>query len=154
VTLLGNRVLFSLRVLSAPAARGDKLKISEDVGVRVDDVKAEWKQLWRCRVDDKVRAEGVADRAFSLLFVERGTVIVATRDFKPLDLKEILSAHNFEKVDRIVGPHPAVGGWAKFARTVLNRQARSRNVVCSAPLSRRVKDLQLKKGGRGWLHKQ
>jgi hypothetical protein len=125
-----------------------------DEGVRVEDVKAEWKRLWRCRFDDKVRAEGVANQLFSLLFVERGTVIVATRDFKPLDLKEILSAYNFENVDRLVDPDPAVGGWGKFARTVLNKQARARSLLYQAPRSGRVKDLQLKKGGRGWLHKQ
>jgi hypothetical protein len=125
-----------------------------DEGVRVEDVKAEWKRLWSFRVDDKARAEGMADRFFPLLFVERGTVIAATRDFKPLYLKEILSAHSFENVDRLFGPHPSVGGWAKFARTVLNRHTRARNLQYSASRSSRVKDLQLKKGGRGWLHKQ
>lgn len=127
--------------------------MNEDEGVRFEDVKAEWKQLWRCRFDDKVRAEGVADRAFSLLFVERGTVIVATRDFKPVDLKEILSAHKFENSDRLVGPHPSVGGWAKFSRAVLNRQRRFRSTLNSAADAGRAKDLQLKQGGRGWLHK-
>lgn len=128
--------------------------MSEDRGVSFDDVKAEWKQLWRCRVDDKVRAEGVANKAFSLLFVERGTVIVATRDFKPLDLKEILRVHRFESVDRLIGPHPSVGGWRKFASTVLNRQTRARSNLYLPPFFGRVKDLQLKKGGRGWLHKK
>jgi hypothetical protein len=129
-----------------------------DEGVRVEDVKEEWKRLWRCRFDDKVRAEGVANQLFSLLFVERGTVIVATRDFKPLNLREILSAYTFENVDRLTGPDPAVGGWGKFARTVLNKQARARRLLYQVPGSGRVKglqlSLQLKKGGRGWLHKQ
>jgi hypothetical protein len=126
---------------------------STNICIRVEDIKAEWKQLWRCRVDDKVRAEGIADQTFSLLFVERGTVIVATRDFKPMDLKEILMAHNFEKADRIVGPHPDVGGWGKFARTVLNRHSRARNLLVLSQRPDRAKDLQLKQGGRGWLHK-
>jgi hypothetical protein len=95
----------------------------------------------------------MANRDFSLLFVERGTVIAATRDFKPLNLKEILRAHDFGNVDRLVGPHPAVGGYVKFAKTVLNRQARARNVADPVPVSGRAKSLQQKKGGRGWLHK-
>ena len=128
--------------------------VSVDEGVQIEEVKDEWKRLWRCRVDDKVRAEGVANQPFSLLFVERGTVIIATRDFKPLDLKEILSAYSFENVDRLVGLDPTVGGWGKFARTVLNTQARSRSLLYQAPPSYNVKGLQLKKGGRGWLHKQ
>ncbi len=120
--------------------------------VKVEAVKAEWKQLWRCKVDDKVRAEGVAAQHFSLLFVEQGTVVAATRDFKPLDLKEILRAHEFENVDRIIGPHLSEGGWTKFAKTVLNKQSRARNVPCSEVRSDRVKGMQQKKGGRGWLH--
>lgn len=117
-----------------------------------DDVKEEWKLLWRNRIDDKVRAEGIANRDFSLLFVDRGTVIVATRDFKPLDLKDILRLHAIQNVERIVQSHPSVGGWGKFARTVLNKQTRARSWQESAPPRKDKKKLQLKKGGRGWLH--
>ncbi len=39
--------------------------------VEVEEVKEEWRLLWRGRIDDKVRAEGVADRSFPLLAVER-----------------------------------------------------------------------------------
>ena len=122
--------------------------------VLVDEVRIEWKLLWRSRIDDKVRAEGIADREYSLLFVERGTVIIATRDFKPLDLKEILRLHEIQNVERIVPPHPSVGGWRKFARTVLNKQRRARRWMESptAPVRNRKSNLQLKNGGRGWLH--
>ena len=131
--------------LSAPATRGDKVAaVSGEV--RFDDVKAEWKELWHCRVDDKVSAENMASRDFSLLFVERGTVIAATRDFKPLNLKEILRAHDFVNVDRLVGPHPAVGGYVKFAKTVLNRQARARSVVDPVPVSGRCEEFAAKEG--------
>jgi hypothetical protein len=74
-------------------ARRDKLvskSADEVLQVQAKDIREEWRLLWLGRIDDKVRAEGVANRCFSLLFVERGTVIVATRDFKPLDLREIL----------------------------------------------------------------
>jgi len=121
--------------------------------IPVEDVKVEWRLLWRDRIDDRVRAEGVANREYSLLFVERGTVIVATRDFKPLNFKEILVLHGVQNVERFVPPLPSVGGWGKFARTVLNKQKRARKwkVTESVPRRKR-KSLQLKKGGRGWLH--
>lgn len=122
--------------------------------VIVDDVRLEWKTLWRNRIDDKVRAEGIANRDYQLLFVERGTVIVATRDFKPLDLKEILHLHNVENFERIVPPHPSVGGWGKFIRTELKKSKRFRRRSDSPPTPQRnrKKSLQQKKSGRGWLH--
>ena len=121
--------------------------------IRVDAVKEEWKQLWLERIDDKVRAEGMANRTFPLCFVERGTVIVATRDFKPLDLKEILRLNLVQNVERVVGPPSSVGGWRKFSRTVLSKQERNRMLILEEPRKDRVKSLQLKKGGRGWMHR-
>ena len=56
----------------------------------INELKAQYKTLWWERIDDKVRAEGIANRDYSMLFVEKGTVIFATRDFKPLNFKEIL----------------------------------------------------------------
>ena len=119
----------------------------------VDEVKEEWRRLWLGRIDDKVRAEGVADQTFPLCFVERGTVIVATRDYKHLDLKEILCLNQVQNVEQVVEPPPSVGGWGKFARSVLNSQARSRRFVLEEPQPERVKNLQRKKGGRGWMHR-
>jgi len=118
----------------------------------VDDVRKEWGQLWSNRIDDKVRAEGVANRDYLLLFVERGTVIVATRDFKPLDFKEILRTHKVWNAEQIVPPHPSMGGWGKFARTMLNKQRRARKWQGSVSCRTRKENLQPKKGGRGWLH--
>ena len=120
--------------------------------IPVEDVKGEWRLLWRDRIDDKVRAEGIANRDYSLLFVDRGTVIVATRDFKPLNFKEILGLHGVQNVERFVQPPPSVGGWGKFARAVLNRQKRFRRWKKPVADRKREKNLQLKKGGRGWLH--
>ena len=118
----------------------------------VKEIKEEWRQLWLERIDDKFRAEGVASRAFPLCFVDRGTVIMATRNFRPLDLKEILTLNKVQNAECIVGPPPAVGGWHKFARTVLNKQSRHRIFDFKKPGRDRVKRLQPKKGGRGWLH--
>jgi hypothetical protein len=120
---------------------------------KVEEIKEEWRSLWLERIDDRVRAESIASRAFPLCFVDRGTIIAATRDFKPLNLKEILSLNLIHDVERVVGPPPAVGGWHKFARTVLNKQARNRRFVFEKLQPDRLKNLQLKKGGRGWLHR-
>jgi hypothetical protein len=66
-------------------SRGDEIVVTstgaEAPRVEAEEVKKEWKLFWKGRIDDKVRAESMADRSFSLLGVERGTVIVATRDF-------------------------------------------------------------------------
>lgn len=119
----------------------------------VEDIRDEWRLLWHDRFDDKVRAESVANRDYSLLFVDRGVVIAATRDFRPLNFREILGAHAIQNVERFVSPPPSVGGWRKFARTVLNKQQRYhawKDAVSRRPS--RAKNLQRKKGGRGWLH--
>ncbi len=126
--------------------------VDADAQSLVDNVRQEWKQLWHNRIDDKYKAEGMANRDFPLLFVDVGTVIVATRDFKQLDLKGILHSHEIQNVERLVTPHPSVGGWGKFARSMLNNQRRAREWEKSSPERNAQKNLQSKKGGRGWLH--
>lgn len=119
----------------------------------VEELKTQWKTLWRERVDDKVRAESIAEKDYSALFVERGTVIFATRKFRMPSFKEILQLHGVADVDRVVGPHPSVGGWGKFIRTVIANQQRSRlRKRTSQYFEAEKKKQQLKKGGRGWLH--
>jgi hypothetical protein len=120
--------------------------------VMVERIKTEWRQLWIEHFDDKVRAEGVSLREFPLCFVDQGTIIVATRDFKPLDLKEILRLNKIQRAEQFVPPPPKVGGWRKFARTVLNKQKRRCSYMLENSAPKRAKNLQLKKGGRGWLH--
>ena len=117
-----------------------------------EDIKEEWRLMWSGSIADKVRAEGIANRSFELLFVEQGTVIAATRDFRSLRLAEVLRLHDVQSVERFVGPHPSVGGWTKFAKTVLNKQARNRRLEELMPRRGCKKNLQVKKGGRGWLH--
>lgn len=51
----------------APMARGDNLVLriaDEAVRAQVDAVKEEWRLLWLSRIDDKVRAEGIANQFF------------------------------------------------------------------------------------------
>ena len=90
--------------------------------------------LWQGCIDDKVRAEGIADQSFPLLSVEQGTVIAASRDFKALNLKEILHSYNVQNVERVIGPHPSEGGWTKFAKTVLNKQTRVQKLKAETQL--------------------
>jgi hypothetical protein len=119
----------------------------------VEELKTQWKTLWRERVDDKVRAESIAEKDYDMLFVERGTVIFATRKFRMLSFREILKLHGVVDVDRVVGPHPSVGGWGKFIRTVIaNQQSSRRKKRASQYFEAEKKRQQLKKGGRGWLH--
>lgn len=118
-----------------------------------EELKEQWKNLWRERVDDKVRAEGIANKNYSMLFVEKGTVIFATRAFKPLSFRHILEQHKL--VDRIISPSPIVGGWGKFIRTVITSQKSNGRIEETRQyLNGKKRRQQLKKGGRGWLHSQ
>jgi len=118
----------------------------------VEELKEQWRRLWRERIDDKVKAEGIANTDFSKLFVEKGTVIFATRDFKILNFKEILELHKLD-ASRIISPSPGVGGWGKFIRTMIATQRPSNRVRQARQyLDDKKQRQQLKKGGRGWLH--
>lgn len=119
----------------------------------VEELRAEWKRLWRERLDDKVRAEGLAKEDYSPLFVEKGTVIFATRNFKLLSFTEILEKHGIGDAHRFVSPGPAVGGWGKFIRSSISstRPKRASRGIMQRFVEEK-KPQQLKKGGRGWLH--
>ncbi len=119
----------------------------------VEELKVEWKRLWLERLDDKVRAEGVAMKDYSSLFVDKGLVVHATRDCKPLNFKEILDQHKIVDPERYVSPNPEIGGWRKFAKTSLAKQRiRPQDTPELVPKSKNKK-VQSKKSGRGWLHK-
>jgi hypothetical protein len=119
----------------------------------VDELRSLWKSLWLDRIDDKVKAEGIAREDYSSLFVDRGTVIAATRDFKPLDFVEILERHKPSEIPNAVPPSPRVGGWGRFIRDSISKKRRftkNGRPVPSKP--ERKGNQQRKKGGRGWLH--
>jgi hypothetical protein len=121
----------------------------------VEELREQWKKLWGERIDDKVRAEGIANKDFSMLFIDKGTVIFATRDFKHLSFREVLQLHKMTDVDKILPPNPVVGGWGKFIRTVIANQKPPRRNRRAQQLPEGEKQRQqLKKGGRGWLHKE
>lgn len=125
----------------------------------VEELKRQWKLMWTERIDDKVRAEGIADKDFELLFVNRGTVIAATRCYRSLDFREILEAYEAPydvKVKQEV-PSVHVGGWRKFGRAVAASQTGSRRrrrawQAADGAAAGKPRAQPLKKGGRGWLH--
>jgi hypothetical protein len=122
----------------------------------VEELRQQWRTLWLERIDDEVRAEGVSSKDYLELFVERGTVIVATRKFRAPDFYDIVQKHLSSSQSDVCNVLPAnskTGGWGKFVRNVLSKQQSS--------VRRRKRELveadkkvfqQRKKCGRGWLH--
>jgi len=132
------------------------LETYEERKAFVEGLKQQWKTLWQERIDDEVRAEGISSKDYSELFVERGTVIIATRKFKPPDFYDIVQRHlslSQNDTNNVFPPSSKTGGWGKFVRNVLSKQ--------QSPVRRRRDGLietdqkvsqQQKKCGRGWLH--
>ena len=118
----------------------------------IEELKIQWKKLWQERVDDKFRAEGIAVDDYSNLFVERGTIIHATRDYKALNFKEVLEQHQIVNTDRFIPPSPQVGGWTKFIKTNITSLQPRRGKRASLYCADKKEKQQPKKGGRGWLH--
>lgn len=122
----------------------------------VEQLKVQWKLMWRERFDDKVRAEGISVSNYADLSVERGTIIHATRNFKALSFREIVEQHMVEDPDRFVQPDVQVGGWNKFIKTKITgfTPCGRKHAALYSPdkLLAKSEAQQLKKGGRGWLH--
>jgi hypothetical protein len=118
----------------------------------VEELRIHWKKLWQERVDDRVRAEGVATADYSALYVEKGTIIHATRDYKALNFKEILEQHQIENADRFIAPPPQIGGWKKFIKVNLTKQGSRKHRRAELYRNEQKEKQQPKKGGRGWLH--
>jgi hypothetical protein len=118
----------------------------------VEELRIQWKKLWQERVDDKVRAEGVATADYCDLYVEKGTIIHATRAYKDLNFKEILEQHQIENTDRFIAPPPQIGGWTKFIKVNITNQRSERHRRADLYRDEKKERQQPKKGGRGWLH--
>jgi hypothetical protein len=127
---------------------------SENLREFVENLRQEWKTMWWSRIEDKVRAESIADKTYEHLFVDRGTILMATRKYSPPDFQKILAEYlQPEEVGR-ANPSPTTGGMGKFIREYIVTQntPKSRRKEVSAELENMKKHQQLKKGGRGWLH--
>jgi hypothetical protein len=123
----------------------------------IEELKAQWKLLWSERYDDRVRAEGVSVNDYAILDVEKGTIIHATKDFKILNLKQILEKHKVENPDRHIQPDINLGGWNKFIKTeITSKPAKGSRAAAyvdeKKKNSKKDTNQQSKKGGRGWLH--
>lgn len=112
-------------------------------------MKADWAKLWRTKREDEVKAEGISIKDFEKLFVNRGEIIHATRDFKPLSFNDIfekyVGSENASKAD----VDPKVGGWRRFAR----ENFPSKPVERERPVVKADQGQQQRKEGRGWLNK-
>jgi hypothetical protein len=131
---------------------GNKKMATTEVKEFVDDLRTEWKHLWRNRLDDKVRAEGIAKQNYTKLSVEQGTVIMATRDFKPLDFFDIVHDHLGFDAEKAVPQNATIGGWGKFVKDNIRKQRNMTARTYFPPKQVPKKGQQQKKGGRGWLH--
>jgi len=118
----------------------------------VEELRLQWKKLWQERVEDKLRAEGVATANYCDLFVEKGTIIHATRDYKALNFKEILKQHQIANAERFIAPSPQVGGWHKFIKVNIKNRPVGMKRRAVLYCEEEKKKQQPKKGGRGWLH--
>ena len=127
----------------------DKAKAQKKL---VEELQAQWKQLWSERLNDKVLAEGISIANYDVLRIERGTVIHATRDFKPLNFKEILEEHLVENPERYIQPDRHMGGWNKFVKTEITKNQPQKPKRTAEPASKKPVCKQPKKSGRGWLH--
>jgi len=138
---------------STPLLSGrDCIQLSLPQKEMVEELKTQWKKLWQERLDDKVRAEGVATDEYANLFVEKGTIIHATRDYKALNFKEILVQNQIANTDRFIPPPAQVGGWTKFVKTSITSMRPQRHKRALLYREAEKKRQQPKKGGRGWLH--
>jgi hypothetical protein len=121
----------------------------------IEELKAQWKLMWSERYDDRVRAEGVSVNDYAILDVEKGTIIHATKDFKILNLKQILEKYKIDNPERYVQPDNHIGGWNKFIKAEINikpqRGSRAAAYIKDQKTEKKS-GRQAKKGGRGWLH--
>jgi hypothetical protein len=115
---------------------------------KIDELRITWKRLWQERRDDKIRAEGIAVNDYDQLFIDQGTVIRATRDFKSISFKEVLIQHNISVIDQQTTLNPKVGGWGKFIRDNFSKPTAFGN----EKKSKKKITQQSKHRSRGWLH--
>ena len=127
--------------------------VEENLREFVDDLRREWKLMWWSRFDDKDRAEGVADKSYERLFVDRGLILFATRRFRPPEFREILEHHLTPEQAERVNPNLVRGGIRKFIRDYIVVQKKGgRREKTRAELEDMKRYQQPKHGGRGWLH--
>jgi hypothetical protein len=112
-------------------------------------LKSDWAELWKTKYEDNVKGEGISLKEYDDLFVNRGEIIHATRDFKPLSFREIYEKHvGTEKAERI-DVNPYEGGWHKFSKINFPAKRTKRE----RPTYKPDLNQHQRKGGAGWLNK-
>jgi len=111
-------------------------------------LKIEWADLWKSKFDDEIIAEGVSVRDYSLLYVDKGEIIQANRDYRPPNFREILERHLGAETTERVDIDPNIGGWKRFAREQLPR--REKKTARESPKIPFDTNQQQRKGGSGW----
>ena len=128
---------------------------SKEKKLFVDELRNEWKHMWFSRIDDKVRAEGIADKTYERLFVDRGLILFATRNFSAPEFHDILRKYLSSDEAENFNPTPVRGGVGKFIRdyiTVKKKSSSKLKQETRVELEEMKSHQQLKHGGRGWLH--
>jgi hypothetical protein len=121
----------------------------------INNLKQEWKRMWRERIEDEVKAEGIASNDYEKLFIERGIVLYATRYCTPPDFREVVKNYiEPESIEKNM-PNPVEGGIRKFIREYIINQKKLKSrkrEETKIGLAQLKKQQQLKHGGYGWLH--
>ena len=85
-------------------------------------IRAEWTNLWNEKLEDKLSAEELANRDYHLLFIEKGTVLKATRSYRSPCLEEIIKMNENLLNIKLTGSFSEVVGWRQFSRNILSKQ--------------------------------
>ncbi len=115
---------------------------------QAENLKSQWREMWNDRLVDKQRAEGIAADDYLDLFIEKGTVLHATRDFKALTFNEILQKHQFSN-NGFEYPASFEGGYGAFIRQTFKK--RERKTVENLGISTRKGKSPQKTASKGWL---
>jgi hypothetical protein len=114
------------------------------------NLKEDWKELWDSKINDNRKGESISRKYYPNLYIEKGEVILASRDFKPVSLQNILEKRLGRETMQSVYPDPVTGGWKKFTKTYI--QKRNSKKRTRPEVQRDIYQHQ-RKGGNGWLNK-
>lgn len=114
------------------------------------DLKKDWKELWDSKINDNRKGESISRKHYLSLYVEKGEVILASRDFKPVSLQNILEKRLGRETMQSVYPDPVTGGWKKFTKTYIQKRNSKKRTRPEVKID--INQHQ-RKGGDGWLNK-
>jgi hypothetical protein len=113
-------------------------------------LKNQWADLWVSKHDDKVNAEDISVKDYNLLFVEKGEVVQAKRDYRPISFSDILEKHVGADRALKVDIDPRVGGWKKFSKK--NFPKKKPEFIREPPRKKIDLNQHQRKNGFGWLN--